>query len=143
VVIQKTSEGNTVQAAEGVKKQLESLKNILPPDVEFTITSDQSERVAENLTDVNVSLALGALLAVLIVFLFLHNLRGTFIVALAIPTSIIATFLVMYSLGFTLNTMTLLGLSLAVGILVDDSIVVLEKHLPPPGDGRDAAGRRP
>ncbi len=67
-----------------------------------------------------------------IVFLFLHNLRGTLIVALAIPTSIIATFLVLYSLGFTLNTMTLMGLSLAVGILVDDSIVVLEniyRHL--------------
>jgi HAE1 family hydrophobic/amphiphilic exporter-1 len=66
------------------------------------------------------------------VFLFLHNLRGTFIVALAIPTSVISTFLVMYALGFTLNTMTLLGLSLAIGILVDDSIVVLEniyRHL--------------
>ena len=132
LVVQKTSEGNTVQAAEGVKKQLEDLRRLLPADVEFTVTNDQSVRVEENLTDVQVSLGLGALLAVMIVFLFLHNLRGTFIVALAIPTSIIATFLVMYSLGFTLNTMTLLGLSLAVGILVDDSIVVLEniyRHL--------------
>jgi HAE1 family hydrophobic/amphiphilic exporter-1 len=132
LVIQKTSEGNTVQAAEGVKKQLETMKRVLPADLVFTTTTDQSQRVEENLEDVEVSLVLGALLAVSIVYLFLHNLRGTFIVALAIPTSIMATFLVMYSLGFTLNTMTLMGLSLAVGILVDDSIVVLEniyRHL--------------
>lgn len=132
LVVQKTSEGNTVEAAEGVKKQLEAVKNILPRDIRFTVTSDQSVRVHENLADVEVSIAIGAFLAVTIVFLFLHNIRGTFIVALAIPTSIVATFLVMYSLGFTLNTMTLLGLSLAVGILVDDSIVVLEniyRHL--------------
>ena len=132
LVVQKTSEGNTVQAAEGVSKQLEGLKKILPSDIAFTVTSDQSVRVAENLADVEVTLVIGAFLAVFIVFLFLHNLRGTLIVALAIPTSIMATFLVMYALGFTLNTMTLLGLSLAVGILVDDSIVVLEniyRHL--------------
>lgn len=132
VVVQKTSEGNTVQTAEGVRRQLEDLKKILPADIQFTTTSDQSIQVEENLHDVTMTLAIGALLAVVIVFLFLHNLRGTFIVALAIPTSIIATFLVMYALGFTLNTMTLMGLSLAVGILVDDSIVVIEniyRHL--------------
>ena len=132
LVVQKTSEGNTVQAADGVRKQLVKLQKLLPADITFTTTSDQSQRVAENLADVEATLIIGASLAVLIVFLFLHNLRGTLIVALAIPTSIIATFLVMYSLGFTLNTMTLLGLSLAVGILVDDSIVVLEniyRHL--------------
>lgn len=132
IVIQKTSEGNTVQAAAGVRKQLAQLQTILPADIQFTTTNDQSVRVDENLKDVQVTLMIGAALAVGIVFLFLHNLRGTMIVALAIPTSIIATFLVMYSLGFTLNSMTLLGLSLAVGILVDDSIVVLEniyRHL--------------
>lgn len=132
IAILKTSDGNTVQAAQGVVKQLEGLKKLLPPDIAFTVTNNTADRVEENLKDVEVSLALGALLAVLIVYLFLHNLRGTFIVALAIPTSIVATFLVMYGLGFTLNTMTLLGLSLAVGILVDDSIVVLEniyRHL--------------
>src|SRR5206468_716528 len=112
IVIQKTSEGNTVQAAEGVRKQMVGLKKILPSDVQFTITQDQSVRVAENLTDVLATLIMGASLAVLIVYLFLHNIRGTAIVALAIPTSIIATFLVMYALGFTLNSMTLMGLSL-------------------------------
>ena len=132
IAIVKTSDGNTVQAAEGVKQQVVKLKRILPPDIKFIATTDQSEQVQENLSDVIVTLALGAFLAVVIVYIFLHNLRGTAIVALAIPTSIIATFLVMHALGFTLNTMTLLGLSLAVGILVDDSIVVLEnifRHL--------------
>ena len=111
---------------------MEVLKKLLPSDIEFTTTQDQSVKTDENLKDVEVSLIVGALLAVTIVFLFLHNLRGTMIVALSIPTSIIATFLVMYALGFTLNSMTLIGLSLAVGILVDDSIVVLEniyRHL--------------
>lgn len=132
IIVQKTSEGNTVQAAEGVRHQLEELKKILPADIQFTTTNDQSVRVEENLDDVVSTLIIGAFLAVVIVFLFLHNLRGTLIVSLAIPTSIIATFLVISALGFTLNTMTLMGLSLAVGILVDDSIVVLEniyRHL--------------
>jgi HAE1 family hydrophobic/amphiphilic exporter-1 len=132
LAVQKTSDGNTIQAAAGVKKKLEDLKRILPSDVQFNLTQDQSLEVTHNLDDVLVTLIIGAVLAVLIVYLFLHNLRGTIIVALAIPTSIIATFGVMNALGFTLNSMTLLGLSLAVGILVDDSIVVLEniyRHL--------------
>jgi HAE1 family hydrophobic/amphiphilic exporter-1 len=132
VAIQKTSDGNTVEIASGVKKKLIELKKLLPPDIEFTTTEDASVETEENLKDVEVTLIIGAVLAVVIVFFFLHNLRGTLIVALSIPTSIIATFLVMSSLGFTLNSMTLLGLSLAVGILVDDSIVVIEniyRHL--------------
>ena len=132
LAVQKTSDGNTVQAAAGVKKKLNDLKRILPSDVQFELTQDQSVEVADNLNDVLVTLIIGAVLAVLIVYLFLHNLRGTFIVALAIPTCVIATFGVINALGFTLNSMTLLGLSLAVGILVDDSIVVLEnifRHL--------------
>ncbi len=144
ISIQKTSDGNTVETARGVKSQLERLKSILPSDLQITITTDQSVRVYENLHEVQVSLILGAVLAVLIVYLFLHNLRGTRIVALSIPTSIVATFLVMYSLGFTLNSMTLLGLSLAVGILVDDSIVVLEniyRHLAAGEPPREAALR--
>ncbi|MGI4790784.1 MAG: efflux RND transporter permease subunit [Janthinobacterium lividum] len=128
----KTTDGNTLAAVSGVKVQLKALAKILPPDITFTISTDQSETVNSNLNDVVVSLVLGAMLAVLIVFIFLHNIRGTIIIAIAIPTSMIATFLPMYALGFTLNTLSLLGLSLAVGILVDDSIVVLEninRHL--------------
>ncbi len=132
IAIQKTSDGNTVEAADGVKKKLDELKKLLPPDIAFTTTEDSSVDTKENLNDVAVTLVIGATLAVLIVFFFLHNFRGTLIVALSIPTSIIATFLVMSAIGFTLNSMTLLGLSLAVGILVDDSIVVIEniyRHL--------------
>ena len=128
----KTTDGNTLAAVAGVKTQLKKLEKILPSDITFTISTDQSETVNSNLNDVVVSLVLGALLAILIVFIFLHNIRGTIIIAIAIPTSMIATFLPMYALGFTLNTLSLLGLSLAVGILVDDSIVVLEninRHL--------------
>ncbi|MGC4044453.1 MAG: efflux RND transporter permease subunit [Armatimonas sp.] len=132
VAVQKTSDGNTVDIANGVKAKMGDLKKLLPSDIEFTTTQDDSIRTEENLKDVEITLIIGAILAVLIVFSFLHNVRGTLIVALAIPTSIIATFLVMSSIGFTLNSMTLLGLSLAVGILVDDSIVVIEniyRHL--------------
>ena len=128
----KTTDGNTLAAVSGVKTQLKNLAKILPSDITFTISTDQSETVNSNLNDVVVSLILGAMLAVLVVFIFLHNIRGTIIIAIAIPTSMIATFLPMYALGFTLNTLSLLGLSLAVGILVDDSIVVLEninRHL--------------
>ncbi len=128
----KTTDGNTLAAVAGVKDQLKKLHKILPPDITFTISTDQSTTVNSNLNDVVVSLVLGAMLAVLVVFIFLHNIRGTIIIAIAIPTSMIATFLPMYALGFTLNTLSLLGLSLAVGILVDDSIVVLEninRHL--------------
>jgi len=132
ILIQKQSDANTVEVADAVKAELTTMKDVLPPDTQIAVAVDQSTRVKEALDDVNVSLWLGALLAVLIVFLFLHNIRGTFIVAIAIPTSILATFIPIYFAGFTLNMMVMLGLSLAVGILVDDSIVVLEniyRHL--------------
>jgi HAE1 family hydrophobic/amphiphilic exporter-1 len=133
IMIMKQSDANTVQVADGVKKELRKMmKDVLPKDVKVGVVLDQSERVKEALADVNVSLWLGALLAVLIVFIFLHSIRGTFIVAIAIPMSIIATFIPIYFLGFTMNMMVMMALSLAVGILVDDSIVVLEniyRHL--------------
>jgi HAE1 family hydrophobic/amphiphilic exporter-1 len=132
IVIQKTSEGNTVEIGKRVREEISRLQSELPPDVKFILNNDLSVDVENSVHDVVVSLILGAFLAVVVVFLFLHNLRGTFIVGIAIPTSVIATFLPMYAFGFTLNTMTMLALSLAVGILVDDSIVVLEniyRHL--------------
>ena len=124
--VQKISGGNTVDIARGIDKQIADAKVLLPADIEITTTSNQAKEVEENLLDVQHTLLIGAFLAVMIVYMFLHNLRGTMIVAIAIPASIVSTFLVMQALGFTLNSMTLLGLSLAVGILVDDSIVVLE-----------------
>ena len=132
MAIEKTSDGNTLKACNGVKDQLAEVHKYIPSNVNFTLTQDTSKQVKDNLKDVVTSLMLGALLAILIVYLFLHNLRATFIIALAIPTCLISTFLPISMFGFTLNTMTLLGLSLAIGILIDDSIVVLEnivRHL--------------
>lgn len=130
--IQKQSDANTVAVAEGIKEQLEEMEPLFPEGVHPVIARDAAVFVEESLNDVNKSLVEGILLVVVIVFLFLHTVRATFIVMLAIPTSIIATYLPISSFGFTLNTMTLLALALVVGILVDDSIVVLEnieRHL--------------
>ncbi len=132
IQIIKQTDANTVEVVDEAKRELESMKSILPKDVQIAVVFDQSDRVREALDDVNMSLILGALLAIIVVFLFLHNIRGTFIVAIAIPMSIIATFIPISFAGFTLNMMVMMGLSLAVGILVDDSIVVLEniyRHL--------------
>ena len=138
LAVQKQSDANTVDVADGVKKELAQLngysdprtgqpvKGLLPNDTKLLVTTDDSEFVKESLNDVNRSLLEGVALVVLIVFLFLHSTRATLIVALAIPTSLIATFLPINSLGFTMNMMTMLALTLCVGILVDDSIVVLE-----------------
>lgn len=139
VEVLKQSEANTVAVVEGVKKKLEFLlgteerPGIMPHDLKAVIARDDAERVKEAIYDVRDALLYGALLAAFVVFLFLHNFRGTIIVALAIPTCIIMTFLpIGLGFGFTLNMMVMLGLALAVGILVDDSIVVLEnieRHL--------------
>jgi len=130
--IQKQSDANTVEVADGIKQELKDMQPVLPAGVHSVIAIDQSKFVKDALSDVNHSLFEGVLLVVLIVFLFLHTARATFIVALAIPTSLMATFIPISGFGFTQNQMVLLALSLVVGILVDDSIVVLEnieRHL--------------
>ncbi len=137
--IQKQSEANTVTVCDKTRAALTKLvgteerPGTLPSDIKAVIAQDSSEQVRESIYDVRNALIEGALLASLIVFLFLHNLRATIIVALAIPTSIMCTFLpIGMGFGFTLNMMVLLGLALSVGILIDDSIVVLEniqRHL--------------
>lgn len=132
LVVTKLTDANTVEVAHHVRAAMAAMEKTLPGGIRFVVTQDTSPRIEGSLEDVNVSLILGALLAVIVVFFFLHNLRGTLICAIAIPTSLIATFIPMHFMGFTLNQMTMLGLSLVVGILVDDSIVVLEniyRHL--------------
>ncbi|HEY3297183.1 MAG TPA: efflux RND transporter permease subunit [Armatimonadota bacterium] len=130
--VQKQADANTVDVAKGIKKELAAMGPVLPTGVHPIIAIDQSKFVEDALRDVNKSLLEGILLVVLIVFLFLHTVRATFIVAIAIPTSLMATYIPISSFGFTQNQMVLLALSLVVGILVDDSIVVLEnieRHL--------------
>ncbi|MBP2627096.1 MAG: acriflavin resistance protein [Firmicutes bacterium] len=127
ISIQKQSGTNTVDVAERVKKAMETMqKNVLPSDIKTFIVRDSSVYIRNSVEDVMMSLVFGGFLAVIITFLFLQNTRATIIGAIALPTSIISTFFAMKAMGFTLNNMSLMGLSLAVGILIDDAIVVIE-----------------
>jgi HAE1 family hydrophobic/amphiphilic exporter-1 len=105
---------------------LARIQTQLPQDIQISIGNDQSRFIRRSFEDIKMHLILGGLLASVVVFLFIRNLRVTFIAALAIPTSIIGTFTFMKIAGFTLNNMTMLALSLATGIVIDDAIVVLE-----------------
>ncbi|MFA6034410.1 MAG: efflux RND transporter permease subunit, partial [Myxococcota bacterium] len=126
LIVQKQSGSNTIQVIQNVKKRLEALKSIIPPGIKLDIVSDQSVFIQRSIDELGFHLILGGVLAALMVLFFMRNLRSTIIAAIAIPTSLIATFTLMKSLNFTLNNMSLLGLTLAVGIVIDDSIVVLE-----------------
>jgi HAE1 family hydrophobic/amphiphilic exporter-1 len=128
----KTSDANTIEMADSVRQVIEELGQELPPGAEMTIVADDSEFTRESVAAVQDDLILAILVTGLVMLVFLHTIRSTFIVLLAIPTSLISTFLVMWALGFSLNVLTLLALTLTIGILVDDSVVVLEnieRHL--------------
>jgi HAE1 family hydrophobic/amphiphilic exporter-1 len=124
--IVKQSGSNTVRVAKEVNRQLDILNKELPPDVKISIAQDNSIYIKDSVNDVLFDILYGGLLAVIIIYLFLANFRATIISALALPASIIASFIIMYALNFTLNMMSLLALSLAVGLLIDDAIVVIE-----------------
>lgn len=130
--IVKQSGANTVEVADQIKKVYEQLQKELPPGVKLEIVRDNSIYIQDALRDVVRTLAEGSLLAVLMVFIFLKDWRSTLISAIAIPTSIIATFFFMDIMGFTLNFLSLMALSLSIGLLIDDAIVVIEnivRHL--------------
>ena len=130
--ILKISGSNTVEVASSVRSVLDELQRVLPPDVAITIIRDDSQRIRESLADVQLSIVLGAILTVMIIYLFLNSWRSTVITGLTLPVSIISAFFVMWLFHFTVNTMTLLALSLAIGLLIDDAIVVREnivRHL--------------
>ncbi len=126
LMIRKQSGTNTVEVVDGVLARLERVKPSLPADFKVEPIRDQSRFIRRSFTDIQHHLLLGGLFASLVVFFFIRNQRVTVIAALAIPTSIIGTFTVMKAFGFTLNNMTMLALSLATGIVIDDAIVVLE-----------------
>jgi hydrophobic/amphiphilic exporter-1 (mainly G- bacteria), HAE1 family len=122
--VKRQSGENTVAVAERVKA---AVAGITPPQgMKLNVTFDQSKFIRRSIEDVQVSLWLGAALAILIIFVFLRSARSTLISAVALPTSVIATFAFIQAFGFTLNMMTMLALSLSIGILIDDAIVVLE-----------------
>src|SRR6266436_3902312 len=124
--VQRQFGANTLEVIEGVKAKLEQINGTLPPGIFIEIIRDNSTFIRASVTSLEEHLLFGALLASLVVLLFLRNLRSVVIAALAIPTSIVATFTLLKIMNFTLNNMTLLGLTLAVGIVIDDAIVVLE-----------------
>ncbi len=122
----KQSGSNTVQVAHAVNKQIEKLKTDIPAGVSINVAQDNSIFIEDSINDVLFDIFYGGLLAVIVIYLFLANFRATVISGLALPASIIASFILMFALGFTLNMMSLLALSLAVGLLIDDAIVVIE-----------------
>ena len=126
LAIRKQSGSNTVQVVDEIRARLADLKRTLPPGASVDVVRDDSGVIRTSVAGVKEHLVLGALLAAVVVFFFLGNLRSTIIAAVAIPVSIIGTFALMWGMGFTLNTITLLALALAVGIVIDDAIVVLE-----------------
>ncbi|MFB3828336.1 MAG: efflux RND transporter permease subunit [Bryobacteraceae bacterium] len=137
--VRKQSGTNTLEVIQGVKRRVEELRTALPPDFRISYTRDQSTFIQESFAAVQEHLLLGGFLAALIVLLFIRNWRATLIAAVAIPASIISTYTLMNWMGFTLNQITMLALTLVVGIVIDDAIVVLEnifrfaeeKNLPP------------
>ena len=124
--IVKSRESGTVSVANNVKARVDSLQRRMPPGTRIEIVRDAGTRVHNSVRNVEDALFEGALLTVLVVFLFLNSWRSTVITGLALPVSVLSAFVPLLMLGFTLNTMSLLGLSLAIGILIDDAIVVRE-----------------
>src|SRR5580765_1910026 len=124
--IRKQSGANTVALIHNVKQRMAEIIPTLPKDFKIAVVRDQSEFIENSLHAIEEHLVLGAIFAAIVVFLFLWNVRTTLIAALAIPTSIIAAFALIAALGYSLNQMTMLALTLMVGIVIDDAIVVLE-----------------
>ncbi len=124
--IRRQSGANTVEVIEGVKESLARVESQLPPDLKVQVIRDQSTYIYAALHEINLHLILGSIFASLVVFAFMRSWRSTVIAAVAIPTSVIATFGMMKALDFTLNSVTMLALVLMVGVVIDDAIVVLE-----------------
>ncbi|WP_233595593.1 MULTISPECIES: efflux RND transporter permease subunit [Corallococcus] len=132
LVVRKQSGANTVQVAENVKESLAELNAELPEGVTVSTISDNSTTIRASIHAVQEDMLIGGVLSVVIVLLFLRDLRSTFVAAIALPVSVIGTFAVMALLGFTFNIITMLALTLSIGLLIDDAIVVIEnivRHL--------------
>lgn len=126
LIVSKQSGQNTVAVAEAVKERLREIQRTLPPGFKTEVVGDQSIFIKASIDAIQTHLIEGSILAAIVVFIFLWSFRSTAIAALAIPTSLVATFGLMAAMGFTLNQITMLALTLMVGIVIDDAIVVLE-----------------
>src|SRR3989454_684426 len=120
------SKANLIEVARRIREALPGIQQTLPPGVKLETAWDGSVFVTHSINDARLTLLIAAILVVLIIFVFLRNVRATVIPGLAIPASIVATFAIMYFLGFSINNFTLLALTIAIGIVVDDAIIVLE-----------------
>ncbi len=126
MIVAKQSGQNTVAVAREIKERLTAIEKTLPPGYQLRIIGDNSIFIENSVAALEEHLILGSIFASIVVFFFLWSFRSTFIAALAIPTSIISTFALMYAMGYTLNSITMLALTLMVGIVIDDAIIVLE-----------------
>ena len=124
--VYKEGDANTVATADAVAAQLKKIEEQIPDDVELTTIDDQSKFIRNAISDVKKDAVIGGLLAILIIFLFLRDGWSTFVISLSLPVSIVTTFFFMGQFDLSLNVMSLGGLALATGLVVDDSIVVLE-----------------
>jgi len=137
LAVYKEGDANTVQVAQRVERRLESLRESLPDNIEIVKIHDQSTFISSAVNDVRVAAILGGLIAILVLYGFLRDARATTIVGIAIPVSVVGTFLLMYLNEISLNIMSLGGIALAVGMLVDNSIVVLENIVRKREQGQD------
>jgi len=126
LTIQRQPGTNTVAVVDAIRNLLPSFRQQLPASIKLDVLYDRSESIRESVNDVQFSLLLAIGLVVLVIFLFLRNVRATFIPTLALPTSIVFTFAIMYLLGFSLDNLSLMALTLSVGFVVDDAVVMLE-----------------
>jgi hydrophobic/amphiphilic exporter-1 (mainly G- bacteria), HAE1 family len=144
LTIQKQSDANTVAVADGVNQAIAELRESLPGGVTIEAALDSSLFIRDSVADVQGNLILGSILATVVVFLFLHTVRNTLIIALALPVAIVATYIPMFFAGFSLNMLSLLGLAIAIGLMIDNAIVVNEnitRHLQETTDPKEAAMR--
>jgi HAE1 family hydrophobic/amphiphilic exporter-1 len=135
--INKRSGANTVTTADAVNQELDRLKETLPPSVQFYPWMDQADMIKKVIRRTGNNALVGGILAVFFIFLFLRNWRPTVTIALAIPLSVIATFIALYTAGYTLNMLTLGGLALGIGMLVDNAVVVIENIYRHIEEGKD------
>ena len=132
MMVTKQSDANVLQVADKVKKQLEETKKITPSAIDVSVAFDNTTFITSSLSEIKHNVIEGIIVTALVLYLFFRSFRSSLVVLISIPTSLVATFFIMYKLNFTLNIMSLMGLSLVIGTLVDDSIVVLEsiqRHL--------------
>src|SRR3984893_6689038 len=126
IAVYQSPGSNALAVADGVKKTIDELKGRFPSDLDYAVTLDTTLPVTEGIREIVVTLIEAMILVTIVVFLFLQNWRATLIPMLAVPVSLIGTFIVFPLLGFSVNTLSLFGLVLAIGLVVDDAIVVVE-----------------